>query len=72
MSEWATHSAELARKSLDRLNDGLEQVGSGQMTPGTLYTVVDTLSEVTQGLIASEDWTVIDLVRRELKKELNQ
>jgi hypothetical protein len=69
MSEWATHSAELARKSLARLFDGLALVEAGTMTTRQLYGEVDTLSEVTQGLIPQEDWVVIDTVRRELKKE---
>ncbi len=69
MSEWATHSAELARKSLSRMHDGLALLDAGTITTRQLYAEVDTLSEVTQGLIPQEDWVVIDTVRRELKKE---
>jgi hypothetical protein len=69
MSEWPEHSAELARKSLDRLHADVLRFHENKITSGTLYTVVDTLSEVTQGLIPSEDWNVIDRVRRELKKD---
>lgn len=70
MSEWATHSAELARKSLARLYDGLALLDAGTITESHLFAEVDALSEVTQGLIPQEDWLAIDTVRLELKRQL--
>ncbi len=72
MSEWPEHSAELGRKSMERLTAAVDRYQKNAIGLTTLsetiklYLTADILSDVTQGLIDNETWNTIYAVRQEM------
>lgn len=69
---WPDHSAELARKAAERINEEVVKFQDGKIDARRLALVADVLSDVTQGLIPNDTWNVIYAVRGEAAKELKK
>jgi hypothetical protein len=65
---WPDHSAELARKAMERIASDVQQYQDGEINAFRVLLAADVLSEVTQGLIDNETWNTIYAVRGEMAK----
>lgn len=70
MSEWPDHADELARKAMEEVRRRVDQHETGKLSLNGLWHVLDTLSEVTQGMIPAGDWQLIYDLRQNVSKEI--
>lgn len=67
MSEsWPDHSSELARKAMDLVHRQACALAAREISEKEFWFVLDTLADVTQGLIPSDVWQIIYECRQDI------
>lgn len=66
--DWPEHGEELARKALSVFEKGVHAyLVEDQMSRREMRVLVDTLCDVTQGLIPEDAWNTIYQARKEME-----
>jgi hypothetical protein len=72
VSDWPEHSSELTRKTTEAVLKYADLHNSGKLSEKSFWLVLDALTDVTHGLIPSEDWQPIYDLRQDLRKRIRQ
>lgn len=68
MSEWPTHSEELARKSVDQLNRIAHLFGHDKISKREAFLALDVLTTAIQGLVPEDCFQTLYAALKEIKK----